>query len=239
MSHDFDPVRFGVTPAAQFTNAERRRLQRGGEIVRHSHGVYLTTQAPDIDPWLRRAAAALEAAGTDAALSRQAAAAAWGLDGFEVGKVPIEVNVPRRHHPRGVGTHRPVRSSGSVLVSGLPVTPLLTTLVELGAGLPQRWATSQRVQLLTSEDLVDFGRGKALVEVDGHLTHDERPVEDRRRWTALTATGYELAVLTYEDIEHAPAQTVQQVRRVLALAGELPLSPSLRARRRPTRRRPG
>ncbi len=304
MFMEFDPEPFGVVPARKLSPAERRRKFRRGELERHSHGVYLTAAVPSVDPWLRQAAAALVAAGPDAVLSRQAAAAVWSLDGFEVGKVPIELNVPRRQHPRRAGTHRPVTANGSVLVSGVPVTPILTTLLELGAGLPERWATSQQLQLLTADDLVelavesalrdercnlaslldevsgaarshpggmvlgrvldrrpadapptesyletrtvqvfrnaglpdlerqveirdrdgtflgrvDFARGRAIVEVDGHLTHDERPVEDRRRWTRLTAAGYQLAVLTHEDIEHAPSETVAQVRRILALA---------------------
>ncbi len=306
----FLPERFGVVPGASLGRAELRRMLRHGELRRTSRGVYLTTTstpATPSDSWKHRAAGLLVAAGPDGKLSRQAAAAVWGLDGFEVGAVPVECSVPRNQRPRLPGVYRPSTTEGSVIVDGLPVTPLCTTLLELGVDLMARWATAQQVQLLTPEDLVelalesalrngrcslqevrevlgtvgrthrgravlarvlarrppdapatgsyletrtvqvfrnarlpdldrqvtvrdvdgafigivDFLRGRGIVEVDGHLTHDERPVEDRRRWTALTAAGFELAVFTFEDVEHAPGLTCRQARRILALAGSI------------------
>ncbi|HWA65315.1 MAG TPA: type IV toxin-antitoxin system AbiEi family antitoxin domain-containing protein [Mycobacteriales bacterium] len=71
---------------------------------------------------------------------------------------------------------------------------------------------------------VDFAwpQLRAVLECDGYAYHSSREYfrRDRRRWTAITAAGWRLAVVTWFDVTQDPAYVVTAVRRLLDLGAE-------------------
>jgi hypothetical protein len=77
---------------------------------------------------------AVLAAGADAVLSHRAAAALWGLRQSD----RVEVIVPNDRRPSGFGVHRTALPPDEVTVrSGIPVTTVARTLVDLAAKVPK------------------------------------------------------------------------------------------------------
>ncbi len=60
--------------------------------------------------------------------------------------------------------------------------------------------------------------GKLVVELDGAEFHSDRTSyrQDRKRWNALTLSGYPTLRFTYEDVMFAPARMLNQVLTMLA-----------------------
>ncbi len=101
--------------------------------------------------------------GRDCVAARSAAAAMWGLDGFEM-PVPIELNTPvsSRHRQRGV--HRVAPLEPLATLDGVDVTGIGQTLVELGAGLVRRRASDNDPIPVRPDELVELALESALRE---------------------------------------------------------------------------
>ena len=65
---------------------------------------------------------------------------------------------------------------------------------------------------------VDLYRQGVVLEFDGRAPHDPWFVRDRRRWTALSAAGYRLAVFTWTDVWDQPATVVERATSLLRQA---------------------
>ena len=142
------------------------RLQRGSWQRAHA-GVYLLGAA-SLD-WRGRLLAAALAAGDGSAAAYRAGIVAWGLDGLR--SAPIELTVPYTHGPvpEGVIVHRSRRPIESVMVDGVPVTPIERTLVDAASCLPwlvveKAMESAVRRQLTTPARIEQFlaeecGRG--------------------------------------------------------------------------------
>ena len=87
--------------------------------------------------WLREAHISQHRAGPSSLLSAQAAAALYGLDGFEP-PVPITVNVGPCG-PRAKGTRRVRHCGEPVQILGLAVADIITTLFDLSVDLAPFW----------------------------------------------------------------------------------------------------
>lgn len=86
--------------------------------------------------WLQDLMAVCLWAGEDAVVSHRAAAALWGLDGFEEG--PLEISASKKHQLRArFRIHvRSVPQAVTTTVKGIPVTNPTRTLLDLAAVLP-------------------------------------------------------------------------------------------------------
>ena len=132
-----------------FDPRRARRLVAEGWWQRPYPGVYLTHSGRP--PWRSRARAALLYAGTDAALSHQAALFCHGLDTRVPEVVDVVVPRPRDVVPAaGIRIHRPrwyTATPGAGLASGFPVTSPAATFVDLAASIAR---PDDVVGLLTS-----------------------------------------------------------------------------------------
>ena len=130
-------------------------------LRRERLGVYVNDRV-DVDPWLRKAAVLVAAAGTDAALCRQAAAAIYRLDGFDWGRVPLTVAANRGALRRNPGYRR--RSTLEPVNNDLelPLTGPGQTMLELAAELAPRPGCAAARDVLCAEDLVELALETAL-----------------------------------------------------------------------------
>jgi very-short-patch-repair endonuclease len=113
-----------------------RRMVRGrakaGRINREDVDVYRIVGLPP--SWEARVLASVLAAGDGAVASHRAAAALWGLDGFNKGTPEITIPRGRRYRRHGVRSHESTdldRCDVRVR-SGIPVTDPARTLLDLG-----------------------------------------------------------------------------------------------------------
>ena len=83
------------------------------------------------------------------------------------------------------------------------------------------WQANVRLDDLDGVPLVVdvlFGELKVVLEVDGRRAHDGPVafVADRRRIRRLTAMGYLVLPITWDDLVHRPDELIAQIRVVLA-----------------------
>ncbi len=175
------------------TSALHRRAV-AGHLVRCHPGVFRAAGAPVT--WRAELLAAVLWAGDGAVASHGSAAALWGLDGCEPGRV--ELTVPAARAPRsrpGVRVHRARRLDRRHrgVIDGIPVTGIVLTLVQLASSLqPDLLAAtldSALVQGLTRADRVLDGldllgrRGRrgapVLVALLGERIDGQRPPTNR------------------------------------------------------------
>ena len=153
----------GLLAAADLSWDERRRRLKDGSLRRVAHGVYATTPRPaDREAgWRWDLRVAMLACGRDCVGARSAAAAMWGLDGFEA-PVPIELNTPvsSRHRQRGV--HRVAPLEPIATLGGVDVTGIGQTLIELGAGVTRRRASANDPIPVRPDELVELAVESAL-----------------------------------------------------------------------------
>jgi hypothetical protein len=121
--------------SAGLTRHQIDRLLCTGEWVRVYRNVYRLAGAPVT--WHQRVLAACLATGGVA--SHRTAAALWGLEGFEPGRVPVEVTVPgtNRRRLRGATVHhtRSLARADRAEVGGVPVTSPPRTLLDLAGAV--------------------------------------------------------------------------------------------------------
>lgn len=112
-------------------------LMRRGEWAVVYPGVYRSTAAPSAWPQALMAAALW--AGPGAAISHQAAAALWGLEGFWRSRVEVS-GVGVQAPPRGVTLFRVRRLDRADITvrQGIPVTAVARTLLDLAGVVPGR-----------------------------------------------------------------------------------------------------
>ncbi len=127
---------FGLITRAQLlaaglgSSTSALSVQRG-ELERLHGGVYRVAGAPP--SWRQRAMAALLYCGPDAVLSHATAAHLHRLDGFERAPAVLDVMIPRarKRTLEGVRVHRFRAQARPSSRSGLPVTQLAPTLIDL------------------------------------------------------------------------------------------------------------
>jgi very-short-patch-repair endonuclease len=117
--------------------AMRRRVEQGWWVPA-DRGVLRVAGAPVT--WESQVLACVLSAGPGALASHRAAAALWGLEGCRPGPPELVVPRGRRYRRPGVRTHE---STDLGLVtpvwrSGIPVTPVARTLLDLGAVVDAR-----------------------------------------------------------------------------------------------------
>lgn len=134
-----------------------------GTLRRLARGVYAIGPRPDdaVAQWHHAVAAVVLAAGKGSVAARSTAAGLWGLDGFEP-PTPIEVNVGRTGSHRSAGTHAVGGLEPPVTISGIAVSGLGQTLVELGAGLRGRRASTNDAAPVRPDELVELALESAL-----------------------------------------------------------------------------
>lgn len=210
---------YGVLSRAQaldagFSDKMIWARHRSGAWVRVHAGVYRVAAVPD--SWRARLMAACLALDAGAVVSHRAAAALWGLDGFEEG--PVEVTVPGTGQRRlgGVTVHRtrslPVADRAER--EGLPVTRPARTLIDL-AGVVEEEALESAVDTVLREGLASISyvrrrmaalgtRGRAGVPLLQDVLADRvggRPAEsprENRLVRELRAAGLPKPVRQYE-----------------------------------------
>jgi very-short-patch-repair endonuclease len=94
---------------------------------------------------------------------------------------------------------------------------LLPLLTEAGLPIP---LTNQRIRIGKEVFEVDFlwAREKVLVETDGGAFHDNPAAGDRdsRRNHALSAAGFRIPRLGWEDLRDRPDQALKEIASLLA-----------------------
>ncbi len=163
-----------------FTRAELEKAGYSGWQIRHCdahlglrrvrQGIYVDPDSVG-DPWMRNAAVLVAAGGVDAALSRQAAAALYELDGFDSGRVPLTASVHRGSVGADPAFHLRASLEAPEKQQTLPVTAAGQTLLELGAELIPRPGCAAATRVLPPQDLVELGVEaavrKKLVTIEG------------------------------------------------------------------------
>lgn len=109
---------------------------RAGDIERVRRGVYVF---PGFPPSFEQdALAAVLAVGASAIASHHTAARLHGLDGFDTQRA-LHLTTARDQRPVGTTTHRvprPIAAQDRTKVSGVPVTSVTRTLVDLAGSVP-------------------------------------------------------------------------------------------------------
>jgi Transcriptional regulator, AbiEi antitoxin/Protein of unknown function (DUF559) len=221
------PGLHGFVTTAQLHSTGRSRHQirmmvERGELVRLSHGFYVTAGLADqvltlpIGPNFLAAAAAVAALGPAAAVSHQTAALLYGIDLLKERRGVVVVTRPPG---QGSRTAKP----GVLLHSArLPAhqqaeSPLESigrvAFCELGLPPPELQVSIRRDEFVGRVDFL-WRRYRTIVEVDGAGKYDDKLLAMRqlRRDAKLREAGYEVLHFNWQEITEMPAQVGAAIR---------------------------
>ena len=138
-----------------------RSTVAAAELARVGRGIYAATPRPDGEQrWLQELLVA-QALHPDGRIGGQAAAALYGLDGFDW-SVPISVHVAPERSGRANGVRRFVALQDPETVKPFTVVGPDETLLGLGEGLMRRPGCRAATRKLAPEDLVELAVEAAL-----------------------------------------------------------------------------
>jgi very-short-patch-repair endonuclease len=136
--------RFGLVERHSLPEREQRAMLSRGDVSAPIPGL-LAKPASGIDAWWQELALRVADSWPHVAVSRESAAALWGLDSFEIGAATLSVDAIRRRSVRSPGVHRPVRPIDITMVPTIPfpvTTPIETILGLAGTRFQdQLWIT--------------------------------------------------------------------------------------------------
>ncbi|MDH4144621.1 MAG: type IV toxin-antitoxin system AbiEi family antitoxin domain-containing protein [Acidimicrobiia bacterium] len=194
----------------------RRALVDRGQLTAYGRGVYLLgTPLTGADGWWQRAAAAVRIAGPDAALSGRAAAAAWGLDGFEPDREPITVDVPPAAGCRRPWVRRVRMLEAADRVRGVPVTAASQTLLDLGGFVAPELVRRFGLDPLCPLDAVELALEAALRT--GLVEMDELDGLTTRAGGARRGRASLMAILARRPQGAAPTESYLETRGIQRL----------------------
>jgi hypothetical protein len=185
---------------AGVTRSKLRTKVRRGDWSRMLQGIYRVGAAEAT--WEAQLQAHLLAAGEEAVASHQAAAALHGLEGFH--RARLEISVPRNcsYNHEGVLVHRStdLQLVSSATRKGLPVTPVVRTLLDLAAVVPQP-RLHRAIEDARRRDLVSWtGLTRSLVAHarPGRLgiTALRSIVDEHQDEVLATENGFEFLVMS-------------------------------------------
>lgn len=185
MLDDWQVLRSADLRRQGWTRSDVRRAAHDDKVLSVGRGLLL---AGGTDPPTWPMAVAIAAARCpDGLVSGEAAAALYGLDGFDEG-VPIAMQIGPTRSGRQPGTVRRPLLQGPEVICGLPVTGIEETLLNLGADVVARPGCAAASQVLTAEELVELAVECALhrrltsIRALSDLVHDSPP---KRRGRAV------------------------------------------------------
>jgi very-short-patch-repair endonuclease len=210
---DFE--QFGLRLRCRYTQRAQRKMLGDREFRPIATGI-LALPASGDGLWWQELAALVASSWPEVAVSRESAAALWGLDSFDIGSALVSVDAIRARSERTKNVHRPTRDIEWTTTSAIPfpITTPTETIVALAGTryLDKHW--------LSADDRLELAIESALrhelvtcTELATAVDHAPRTLRGKVRLRSFLANRPEGLVPTESYLETRLVQ-VTRVRGV-------------------------